>query len=496
MFITPLLNNGTELLESDIVNMEKEDKKELQNKTEELNPDIGRYYEVDVNPWDTSHDVMKNLMQQALHGKAKKMTEKDFEPKKKVTREEIYKECIQKVSQTNCLLLELPTGYGKSKVSIDLTNYLLESRWYENAKEINILLVVAKIVHKQAWKEEIAKWGNIKHSKAKVNICMECYESLHKHCDKTYDFILLDEVHHVGSEMRMQQLKTVKYGYMIGLSATIPQKLKQWFKYNFHSETVSCDIIEAIDSEVLPEPTIMLFPLQVENTRMSETIEINKPKKIKMLDTWVDKKDPNVVYGEYKDLWKYKKSKQHAILRCTQKQKLIEFDRLIEWYKKKAMSGNMAMKQSWLYLCGKRLEFLADCKMQWVKLILHHLDKERTITFCKTIAQTEQLGKNCIHSQNKDATKVYDDFNNKKIDHITAVNILNENANLVDCRYGIFCNITSSEIITQQRQGRLLRHKDPIMVIPYYVGTREEELVKKGIEGFKSVKTIHSINEI
>jgi hypothetical protein len=34
------------------------------------------------------------------------------------------------------------------------------------------------------------------------------------------------------------------------------------------------------------------------------------------------------------------------------------------------------------------------------------------------------------------------------------------------------------------------------MVIPYYVGTREEELVKKGIEGFKSVKTIHSINEI
>lgn len=394
-----------------------------------------------------------------------------------MTRDEVYSACKEALSKSNVLLLEAATGFGKSLTAIKLVNWIAEYRYKSHRPKM--LLLVAKRVHKQTWADEFKKWGGIN-----ADVTMECYESLHKHCDKTYDFILLDEVHHIGSEMRMQQLKTVKYGYMIGLSATIPQKFKMWFKYNFHSETVSCDIIEAIDSEVLPEPTILLFPLQVENTRMSETIELN-PKV----------KGP-IVHGEYKDYWKFKKQKVHAILKCTQKQKLMDLDKSIEWYKKKAMSGNMAMKQSWLYLCGKRLEFLADCKLQWVKLILHHLDKERTITFCKTIAQTEHLGKNCIHSQNKDATKVYDEFNNKKIDHITAVNILNENANLVDCRYGIFCNITSSEIITQQRQGRLLRHKDPIMVIPYYVGTREEELVKKGIEGFKSVKTIHSISEI
>ena len=195
-------------------------------------------------------------------------------------------------------------------------------------------------------------------------------------------------------------------------------------------------------------------------------------------------------------MWKYKKAKAHAVLKCTQKQKIIEVDKLIDWYKKKTMAGNTAMKQTWLYFCGKRLEYFADYKLQWVKMILHHLDKERTITFCKTIPQTEELGRNCIHSKNKDAEKVYNDFNEGKIDHITAVNILNENANLVNCRYGIFCNITSSDIITKQRQGRMLRHKDPIMIIPYYVGTREEELVKEGIEGFKEVRTIHSISEI
>lgn len=340
-------------------------------------------------------------------------------------------------------MLEAATGFGKTLISLQLTNYLLSSQWYKDRKEVSIIIFVAKRVHKQTWKDEIAKWGGINYPIANINICMECYESLYKHCGETFDIVLLDECHHIGSESRMQQLKTLHYGYMIGLSATIPRNVKQYFKYNYHSEIVSCDIIEAIDSEVLPEPTILLFPLQVENTRMSETIELN-PKA----------KGP-IVYGNYKDYWNYKRQKVHAILKCTQKQKLIDLDKSIEWYKKKAMSGNMAMKQSWLYLCGKRLEFLADCKLQWVKLILHHLDKERTITFCKTIAQTEQLGKNCIHSQNKDSTKVYDDFNNKKINHITAVNILNENANLVDCKYAIFCNLSSSEVVIPQRLGKL-----------------------------------------
>jgi len=402
-----------------------------------------------------------------------------------MTRSEIYGQCVEKIAKTNCLLMELATGFGKTFLSLKLTNYLLSSKWYANKKEINILILVAKIVHKQTWADEIRKWGGINHPTAQINIRMECYESLHKCYDEKWDIVLGDEVHHL-SEARQKTLKTMHFGYFIGLSATIPQKLKMWFKYNYHSEIVSCDIIESIDSEVLPEPTILLFPLQVENTRMSETIEINP--KVK----------GSLYQGEYKDLWKYKKAKLHAILKCTQKQKLIELDKLIEWYKKKAMQGNAAMKQTWLYFCGKRLEFLADCKLQWVKLILHHLDKERTITFCKTIAQTEQLGKNCIHSQNKDATKVYDDFNNKKIDHITAVNILNENANLVDCKYAVFCNLSSSEVVIPQRIGRSMRHKHPVIIFPYYQGTREEEILTKMLEGFNKdfIKTIHSINEI
>lgn len=403
-----------------------------------------------------------------------------------MTREEIYNQCVHEISQTNCLLLEAATGIGKTRISIDLTNYLIGSKWYQDRKQINILILVAKIVHKSTWKDEISKWGGIHHPTAEINICMECYESLKNHCHEHWDIILADEVHHIASTVRLDFVKTMSFGYFLGLSATIPQKLKQLFQYRYHAQIVSCDIIEAIDSEVLPEPTILLFPLEIENTRMSETIEINS--KVK----------GPIFYGEYRDKGKCMREKRHAILKCTQRQKLFELDKLVEWSKKKVTDGNTGMRQTWLRICGERLEFLADCKLQWVKLILHHLQHERTITFCKTIAQTEKLGKNCIHSKNKEASSIYESFNRKQIDHITAVNTLNENANLVDCKYAIFCNISSSDIVIPQRLGRAMRHKSPVIVIPYYKGTREEEVITKMLEGFNKdfIRTIHSIQQI
>lgn len=70
--------------------------------------------------------------------------------------------------------------------------------------------------------------------------------------------------------------------------------------------------------------------------------------------------------------------------------------------------------------------------------------------------------------------------------------------NLTNCRIGIFCNLNSSEIVVKQRVGRILRHKSPIIIIPYFKDTREEELVQKMIEEYseESIVTINNINEI
>lgn len=397
-----------------------------------------------------------------------------------MTRKEIYSQCVQSISSGNCLLMELATGTGKTRLSIDLVNHLKDTKF--KSKDIHILILVAKRVHKQTWKEEIEKWGGIN-----ASIRMECYESLHKCTDSFFDVIIADEVHHIGSDIRLDCLKHVRFNYFIGLSATIPKKLKQLFRYRYHAQIVSCDITEAIEDNILPEPQILLFPLILDNRQPTEIWEINA------------RASGPVIHGELKDIWKYKRQKAHAILSCTQKQKLLEYNKLIEWEKQKYMqTRHENMKQSWLFHSGKRLEYLAEIKLPIICDILKHLDKHRTITFCKTIQQAEYAGHWCIHSKNADADQIYKDFNAKKINHITAVNILNENANLVDCKYAVFCNLSSSEISVPQRIGRSLRHKSPVIIVPYYTGTREEELAKAMIEGFNpnSIKTIHSIQEI
>ena len=75
------------------------------------------------------------------------------------------------------------------------------------------------------------------------------------------------------------------------------------------------------------------------------------------------------------------------------------------------------------------------------------------------------------------------------------MNILNENANLVNCKYAIFTNLSSSDVVMYQRLGRSMRHKSPTIIIPYYQGTREEEIIEKAFDNFDE-KYIHVINSI
>jgi superfamily II DNA or RNA helicase len=184
---------------------------------------------------------------------------------------------------------------------------------------------------------------------------------------------------------------------------------------------------------------------------------------------------------------------------CTEKQYYIDLCNQIEYWKKRHLrSKSPVSKNKWLKLCGDRLKWLSDKKVIYTQQLLKKLDDYRTLTFCNNIEQTELLGKYCINSKNKDAVKYLEKFNKGEINHITACNMLNESMNLSNCRIGIYNNLNSSETIIKQRTGRLLRHKNPVIIIPYFIDTREEELVKTMLEDYnpKLVTTIKHLYEI
>lgn len=377
-----------------------------------------------------------------------------------MTREEIHNLALSKIDRTKYLILELITGFGKTLCAINLINHICDRVYREQQEPTNILILVAKTVHKQTWKDEIEKWGGIKSD----YITIECYESLHKYKNAYFDIVVCDEVQHL-SEARIDVLETIHINEsFIGLSATIKRDMRDYFIYNHNAEVIKCGLKEAIEDEVLPEPTVYLLPLTLD--------------------------EKNYTY-------KTKRFRKNVI--TTQKGYYDNISSLIEWYKNKYFnSRKKRMKNLWLSTAGKRLKWLSEQKEPIVLSLLDKFRNYKTLTFCNNIEQSERLGKYNITSKNKDSVKNLELFNANRIKHITACNILNEGVNLTNCRIGIFCNLNSSEIVVKQRVGRILRHKSPVIILPYFKDTREEELVEKMIEEYAkdSIIVVNDINDI
>ena len=377
-----------------------------------------------------------------------------------MTRKEVQELALSKIDRTKYIILELITGMGKTKVAIDLINHICDRVFRNDESPTTILILVAKTVHKQTWKDEIEKWGGIKSD----YITIECYESLHKYKNAYFDIVVCDEVQHL-SEARIDVLETIHINEsFIGLSATIKRDMRDYFIHSYKAEVIKCGLKEAVEDEVLPEPTVYLLPLTLDNS-----------------------------------IYKYRTKRFGKEVTTTQKGYYDSVSSLIEWYKNKYFnSRNERMKNLWLSTAGKRLKWCAEQKEALVLSLLDKFRNYKTLTFCSSIEQSERLGKYNITSKNKASVKNLEMFNLNKIKHITACSILNEGVNLTNCRIGIFCNLNSSEIVVKQRVGRILRHKSPIIIIPYFKDTREEELVQKMIEEYseKSKIIINNMNDI
>lgn len=376
-----------------------------------------------------------------------------------MTRDDLREEVLK--SSAKNILCEFPTGVGKSRIAIDF----IKGRYN---KGNSILVVVPKLVLIDNWKEEFKKW---KCEEMLENTTFTTYVSYPKHVG-IWDFAVYDECHHLTERCYdALSLPEMKVKYSILLSATVGYNKKYEFKYFFRNlEVFKLGVRQAIEDNILPDPKVYLIPLTLDNTKLDHEIVKNK-------------KYARAITISYADRYKYSKvSNMKIIIKCTQKQLYDDMCGLINYYKFR--SHNKIYMDLYLRECGNRLKWLSNEKENTVLDILKSLEKQRTLVFCNSIAQTEKLGKYCINSGNKNSMKYLEMFNKEEINHITNVNILDEGMNLVNCRVGIFSMLNSSDRMKLQRLGRILRHKEPVIVIPYYKDTREEEVVTKMLEDY------------
>ena len=392
-----------------------------------------------------------------------------------MTREDILREILS-LKGSNWLL-ELATGTGKSKMAIEKVKSL------RNKKEQHLLIVVPRNVHKANWADEIKKWW----PKCDLKISYTTYVSFPKYKGH-WDFVIFDECHHLSERCR-EALCDFEISHSILLSATVNKFLKDELREVFDNLVpYKKDLRDVIEDEILPDPRVYLWPLDLRTDLPTESILKNPKAKGKLIEcNWINR-------------WNFIKQKAYPVrIYCTERQYYSDLCGQIEYWKKRTYSTRSQIaKNKWLRLCSERLKWLSDKKVKYLHQLLPSLIKYRTLTFCNSIEQTELLGEYCINSKNTESVQYLEDFNSGKIDHITACNMLNEGMNLFNCQIGIYANLNSSESIIKQRMGRLLRHTNPVIIVPYFKGTREEKLVQTMLEDYnpKLVTTISNIKEI
>lgn len=388
---------------------------------------------------------------------------------KTMTREEILQDIL--LLDVKNLLIEAGTGVGKTRLAIEKVKQCFPKG--------RILVVVPRIVLIETWKDEFKAWGC---AKLLPQVEFVTYVSYPKKKGEYYDIQIFDEAHHLSERCRAA-VPSVSSNMTILLTATVGYKMKQELQRLFKGlYTYRVTLQEAITNEILAEPRIILIPLKLNSMRADCIYEVN-PKA---------EKQYTADYNQWlKHKWTFlrSKSKDGVKVKCSEAQYYSEISGLINWYKdrfEKTTDPRLRAirKNTWLHECSKRLVWLSDRKSSYVLTILKQLSNYRTLTFCNSIQQTELLGKYCINSKNKKATEYLDLFNSSKIKHITACGMLNEGANLTKCQFGIFANLNASEIISIQRVGRILRHKKPFIIIPYFKDTREEEILNKMLEQY------------
>lgn len=396
-----------------------------------------------------------------------------------MTREDILQEILQ--LEGSNWMLELPTGLGKSRIALEK----LKSLYKQAGEPIDdtLLIVVPRNVHKLNWEGEMKKWW----PDCPLEVTYTTYVSFPKHKGH-WSYVIFDEVHHLSDRCR-ESICDFDIYHSLLLSATVNKELKDEFKEVFDDLVIYTKRLrDVIDNEILPDPTVYLVPLQLETKLPTESLWFNKKSKGRLIEcSWANR-------------WKFIKQKDYPVrVYCTQYQYYTHISGDIDYWKSRYMRTKSAIaKNKWLKLSLDRLKWLSDKKTGYVLRLLHQFHDKRTLTFCGSIEQTRQLGEYCINSKNKDSLSNYNKFNSGEINHITACNMLNESMNLVNCQIGIYANLNSSETIIRQRTGRLLRHPDPVIVIPYFRNTRDEELVNKMLEDYnpKLIKKINNINEI
>lgn len=333
--------------------------------------------------------------------------------------------------------LALATGAGKSKIAIDVV--------VENSKWENIYLVVpTEKLRDENWHEEFKKWH---HPKDYHRLKRVCYASLTKIKDEEIDLIICDEFHNV-TELNSSFFTNNKVKRVLGLTATPPE------------DQVKQDLFKKI------APVIYTYKLD-EGVRDG----IIAPFEITIVECRLDTINKYIQAGTKDKPFMTTEDKHYQYL---SKQVL-----LMQYAGKKEVAK---------YKIIDRMRFIYNLQSKTEvakKIIVNQLKDKRSLIFCGSIQQANELCEHRFHSKTSD--KDLKRLISGEISQLSSVNCLNEGINIPDLEAAVIVQLNSKEKDTIQRIGRLLRMRDGHLAQVYIlttINTVDETWCKKALQSF------------
>jgi len=369
---------------------------------------------------------------------------------------------------------------GKTRIGV-----LAAQRLYETVDINSILIIVpTQNLRENEWPNEFRKWG-CEHLLEYVQV--ECIQTAYNY-DNTYDLVIVDEIHTTLSEQYGKFYERNNYKYILGLTATIPEKKdKQELLDELCPVVYYISLDQAVNDKLVAPYQIFNLgvPLPKGKKWLYNKFSADMTSASKTLYAKI--KVPN---SKYKGKTPFDLANEHA----------NDKDSPLYDLAKKFWSG-MTMRKMVAYNNANKIQTIID--------IVKHFPKFKFIIFSKSIKFVEELTDELMkqdiealayHSgqKKKRREEVLKVFEKISAGVLVTAEALNAGYDLPDIDAGICASGVSTYLTNIQQLGRILRlrdNKQALYINLYSEDTQEQTWVTNKTQDLEPI-WVNKISEI
>ena len=399
----------------------------------------------------------------------------DFNNRDSVSRNEIQSFCI-KFRDIDCnVALFWAPRVGKTNATLNILN------------GESVLVCSNTQLIRDNWVESLStytgKWNSI------------CYASL-KNQNPIYDTIVCDEADLISENYAdlIRNLNPKKVIFLTGTATMRLGALLDSITSVTKKDTVKwyVDIPKAIQWGILPKPKIVCVKLGLRNGKRDQLYPVSKAK---------DKTNTVIPYMDYLSLNNYdrftRSKKENFHVQCSEQEYSKMIDNDIEYWKSinkdpNSKVPNIIAVNKMKLLGSQRKEFYAQKKLRYLDRLIKYfqLEGKRLLIFANSINQAESVdfendGYNVIVSTNKNKDAL-DRFNGLDSFRLIAVGMLDRGIEIRNIDASIIIQVSATDASITQKASRNLLDNNPLLILPFFGGTKDEEWVSKFVTKFPS----------